>query len=184
MAPLTDNFCMEQLYSIQLQAVCDHHRVFLSFLPVTYGLCMTRVLRNSATYKHALGLLRAMRYKPQQPIQLRFSAAHPRAQCVIERARGLVKGRWRPVYQSSWSDCSQDTWCCCCLCSHAQCVHADGWWSTRGTGGRREWRAVQPRLWPGTWNTGLGGIRKKKQDSCQTPLKSLQEIMTIMRFCR
>lgn len=114
-----DYFCRKHFYSIQLQAVCDHRGVFIDiFAGYPGSVHDTRVLRNSPIYKHALypprgyALLGDSGYPnmdnpitlitpyrdPQQPIELRFNAAHARARCVIERAFGLMKGRWRAVF--------------------------------------------------------------------------------------
>ncbi|KAH7958575.1 hypothetical protein HPB49_002904 [Dermacentor silvarum] len=114
-----DYFNRKQFYSIQLQAVCDHHGIFIDiFVGFPGSVHDTRVLKNSPIYTRSLypppgyailgdsgypniaaPIVITTPYKDAtRPTELRFNAAHARARSVVERAFGLMKGRWRSVF--------------------------------------------------------------------------------------
>ncbi|XP_033938050.1 uncharacterized protein [Pseudochaenichthys georgianus] len=98
--------------SIQMQAICDSTGRFLDvFIGYPGSVHDARVLRNSPIFCQALfppagwfladggypclektvGLLKV----PHGQVQARFNVHHARARCVVERAFGRMKTRWR-----------------------------------------------------------------------------------------
>lgn len=141
--------------SIQLQAVCDADKTFLNvFVGYPGSVHDARVLRNSDLFKDSL-------YPPQghfllgdsgypclvNPISLitpfrgpeaagdslkkNFNTALSKARVCIEIAFGLLKVRWRSIFDKDLSvkthNVSKVAMCCCIL--HNVCVTNPGDWS-------------------------------------------------------
>ncbi|XP_034552580.1 putative nuclease HARBI1 [Notolabrus celidotus] len=105
--------------SIQLQAVCDGKGFFInSFVGYPGSVHDTRVLKNSRIYKDTLypppgyfivgdggypctlipvAIITPYKEPLQGRVQSRFNNHHAKARCIIERAFGMLKTRWRSL---------------------------------------------------------------------------------------
>ncbi|KAL7369629.1 hypothetical protein ABVT39_004261 [Epinephelus coioides] len=115
-----DYFNRKLFHSIQFQAICDHKGRFLDVV-VGFPGCVhdARVLRSSPFYVHQLypppgwyligdggypclaeliRLLTPFREPVLNAVEGRYNARLSRARCVVERAFGVLKTRWRSIF--------------------------------------------------------------------------------------
>ncbi|KAL7388352.1 hypothetical protein ABVT39_012252 [Epinephelus coioides] len=115
-----DYFNRKVFHSIQFQAICDHKGRFLDVV-VGFPGCVhdARVLRSSLFYVHQLypppgwyligdggypclaepiRLLTPFREPVRNAVEGRYNARLSRAWCVVERAFGVLKTRWRSIF--------------------------------------------------------------------------------------
>ncbi|XP_061582069.1 putative nuclease HARBI1 [Cololabis saira] len=107
-------------HSIQLQVVCDHRGRFINiFTGLPGAVHDARVLRWSSLYYKRLypppgwiligdggypcltapiALMTPYREPVQNPVQARYNRHHSKARCVVERAIGMMKNRWRSIF--------------------------------------------------------------------------------------
>ncbi|XP_022520223.1 putative nuclease HARBI1 [Astyanax mexicanus] len=137
-------------HSVQLQAICDHQGKFLDiFVGYPGSVHDARILKNSPLYKEALyppagrcilgdggypcistpiKLLTPYREPVQNPVQARFNRKLSRARCVIERAFGMLKTRWRSIFFKALevSPVFAPEVVACCAVLHNLCIaHGD-----------------------------------------------------------
>lgn len=113
-------FNRKLFHSVLLQAVCDHRGRFLDICVGFPGSVHdARALKNSAIYSSQLyppeGLcilgdggypcltspittMTPYRESLATPVEARYNRHHSRARYVIERAFGMLKTRWRPIF--------------------------------------------------------------------------------------
>ncbi|KAL1427136.1 hypothetical protein MTO96_017705 [Rhipicephalus appendiculatus] len=140
-----DYFNRKHFYSIQLQAVCDHRGIFVDiFVGYPGSVHDTRVLKNSPLYTRSLypppgyailgdsgypnivaPIAITTPYKDAtRPVEVRFNTAHARARAIVERAFGLMKGRWRSVFTKALevSVCKAPDVVAACAAMHNVCM--------------------------------------------------------------
>ncbi|CAM4570087.1 unnamed protein product [Leuciscus chuanchicus] len=113
-------FNRKLFHSVQLQAVCDHRGKFLDICVGFPGSVHdARTLKNSAIYSRQLyppegrcilgdggypcltspiTIMTPYREPVASPVEARYNRHHSRARCVIERAFGMLKTRWRSIF--------------------------------------------------------------------------------------
>uniref|UniRef100_UPI0037E89879 uncharacterized protein n=1 Tax=Semicossyphus pulcher TaxID=241346 RepID=UPI0037E89879 len=106
--------------SIQLQAVCDGKGLFINtYVGFPGSVYDTRVLKSSRIYREALypppgyfivgdggypctetpvAIITPYREPLQGRVQSQFNYHHAKARCIIERAFGMLKTRWRSLF--------------------------------------------------------------------------------------
>ncbi|XP_034741089.1 protein ALP1-like [Etheostoma cragini] len=107
-------------YSVQFQAVCDHTAKFIDvFIGFSGSAHDARVLKNSPLYyqhrypppgfcligdggypclRQPIALMTPYRQPVHNNLQVRFNSHLSRARCVVERAFGILKTRWRSIF--------------------------------------------------------------------------------------
>ncbi|XP_049341063.1 putative nuclease HARBI1 [Astyanax mexicanus] len=103
-------------HSVQLQAICDHQ-----------GKC---ILGDGGypCISTPIKLLTPYREPVQNPVQARFNRKLSRARCVIERAFGMLKTRWRSIFFKALevSPVFAPEVVACCAVLHNLCIaHGD-----------------------------------------------------------
>ena len=115
-----DYFNRKLFHSIQFQAICDHKGRFLDVhVGFPGSVHDARVLKSSPFYVHQLypppgwcllgdggypclaqpiRLLTPYREPVRNAVQGRYNAKMSRARCVVERAFGVLKTRWRSIF--------------------------------------------------------------------------------------
>uniref|UniRef100_A0A8C5CU04 DDE Tnp4 domain-containing protein n=1 Tax=Gadus morhua TaxID=8049 RepID=A0A8C5CU04_GADMO len=115
-----DYYNRKLFHSIQLQAICDHKGRFLNaFVGLPGSVHDARVLRWSSVYVQQLYpppgwciigdggypclatpicLMTPFREPVQGPVQARYNKHLSKARCVVERAFGMMKTRWRSIF--------------------------------------------------------------------------------------
>lgn len=121
--PSTDSLCYlnrKLFHSIQFQAICDHKGKFLDvFAGFPGSVHDARVLKHSPIYYQRLypppgwcivgdggypclsqpiKLMTPYRHPLHTPIQQAFNHHLSKARCVVERAFGVLKTRWRSIF--------------------------------------------------------------------------------------
>ncbi|TDG97605.1 hypothetical protein EPR50_G00228020 [Perca flavescens] len=121
--PIDDAACYlnrKIFYSVQFQAVCDHTAKFIDvFIGFPGSAHDARVLKHSPLYYHQrypppgfciigdggypclrqpIALMTPYRQPLQNQLQVRFNGHLSRARCVVERAFGILKTRWRSIF--------------------------------------------------------------------------------------
>ena len=155
-------------YSIQFQAVVDDRARFLD---------VSRVLKHSPIYfqqmypppgysiigdggypclEQPISLMTPFRM-PHNPLQVRFNSHLSRGRCVVERAFGILKTRWRSIFLKALEvDVLLRAWGHRLLCGPAQHLPQQRWPAgAGGWGGRTGWgqpartSSTGRRLWSG-----------------------------------
>ncbi|XP_032363501.1 putative nuclease HARBI1 [Etheostoma spectabile] len=107
-------------HSVQFQAVCDHTAKFIDvFIGFPGSAHDARVLKNSPLYyqhrypppgfcligdggypflRQPIALMTPFRQPVHNNLQVRFNSHLSRARCVVERAFGILKTRWRSIF--------------------------------------------------------------------------------------
>ncbi|XP_067234567.1 putative nuclease HARBI1 [Chanodichthys erythropterus] len=113
-------FNRKLFHSVQLQAVCDHRGKFIDIcVGFPWSVHDARTLKNSPIYSRQLyppegrcilgdggypcltspiTIMTPYREPVASPVEARYNRHHSRARCIIERAFGMLKTRWRSIF--------------------------------------------------------------------------------------